>query len=414
MLDHPFMDDVHRFTYQGMKDVPRSMNEAVTPTLRDYRTILRRANRFIIDDDMVKLACHLTRDLKKVELWSSLSRLPYDAVWIEFDLHEKVREFEKMGTLRHPFDPDQTSRVVGYLLRKDLPSTTRWLAHEFVAMKDTREVYEQPCVMVFDPEGSSITPVRGSTLLGFQTLGSTFLQAGLPAHIKTNDGMMGGIELRMQPEASMMGLMGWGKITVEKDGMLPVPEWVAHKVGLVPSPFWVAWHGLNRASVRDWEQNWETPNFKSLVQTVSLDANERSGVLKYLICLLGAINETPTTTKRIMGRKGSMSVGMHNLKFMEHHRIGLSLPKHMQIVKYAEKLMTASAHRKRHEVRGHWRVIEKGIRLPYPCNHEATMVENGVGICTRCTRMIRWIEHHERGDASLGWVTHEYAVKARH
>lgn len=203
------------------------------------------------------------------------------------------------------------------------------------------------------------------------------------------------------------------KIEVENGGILPVPEWVTHKVGVVPSPVWLRWYGLDRAKMKRWENHQQEQGLKAIVKSTALDVNERSGVLKYLICLLGALNEAPTTTKRIMGRKGAMNIGMHSVKFLEHHRISLSLPKHIQVVKYAEKLMTNSAHRKRHQVRGHWRVVDKGVPLPYPCKHEATMVENGLGICTSCTRMIRWIEHHERGDASLGWVNHDYVVGSR-
>jgi hypothetical protein len=72
-----------------------------------------------------------------------------------------------------------------------------------------------------------------------------------------------------------------------------------------------------------------------------------------------------------------------------------------------------SARRRRHKVRGHWRVIEKGKRLPVPCNHRPTMVEGGVGICLACERLIRWIPWFMRGDASLGFVEQDYTVEGK-
>jgi hypothetical protein len=80
-----------------------------------------------------------------------------------------------------------------------------------------------------------------------------------------------------------------------------------------------------------------------------------------------------------------------------------------------ERLLSNSGERetrRRHPVRGHWRQIEYGKRMPFRCDHTPTMVEDGIGICTRCERMVRWIKPTVKGDASKGWVNHTYVVDA--
>lgn len=73
-----------------------------------------------------------------------------------------------------------------------------------------------------------------------------------------------------------------------------------------------------------------------------------------------------------------------------------------------------SKRRAWHPVRGHWRVVERGKKLPILCRHEPTEVDNGLALCTRCERLIRWIElPHGRGDPRLGIVNRTaYEVKA--
>src|SRR3954462_7817669 len=99
MLKDLFADDVHRATYTHKV----FKEEACAVVLRQYRAALRAAQRIVLDDDAVRLACQLASDRGKMDLWSVLARLPYDKLWIEFDLAVKLREWERLGSLAKPF-----------------------------------------------------------------------------------------------------------------------------------------------------------------------------------------------------------------------------------------------------------------------------------------------------------------------
>jgi len=67
--------------------------------------------------------------------------------------------------------------------------------------------------------------------------------------------------------------------------------------------------------------------------------------------------------------------------------------------------MSAVLRRRAHQVRGHWR---RDWRKPLlaGCEH----VWNEEIFCTLCGGHKLWIDEHQRGDASLGFVMHDYEV----
>jgi hypothetical protein len=65
-----------------------------------------------------------------------------------------------------------------------------------------------------------------------------------------------------------------------------------------------------------------------------------------------------------------------------------------------------------HEVRGHWRRYERGELLCSPGTHVWGAPDDGGHIpCSLCDAWMTFIPEHERGDATLGYVTHDYSVE---
>jgi hypothetical protein len=113
---------------------------------------------------------------------------------------------------------------------------------------------------------------------------------------------------------------------------------------------------------------------------------EWMGVMRRIWALLANINDIPLTHKATAVSRGFMAPhhgGYH--KFLDHTVITLNVPERKDLAVIARKIV-AMSRRRAHQVRGHWR---KNWRKP----------DN---------RM--WIREHQRGDASLGFVTHDYAV----
>jgi hypothetical protein len=67
--------------------------------------------------------------------------------------------------------------------------------------------------------------------------------------------------------------------------------------------------------------------------------------------------------------------------------------------------VVACTRRRAHMVRGHWRIDWRHPPKPL-CAHEWSTE----GVCERCRGHRLWVHEHQRGDASLGFVTTDYAV----
>jgi hypothetical protein len=400
MLKDLFADEVHRSTYDKRFVKLGLQTEDV---LRRFRMMLRHAQRFVLDDDAVRIACALSLNRRRLDLWSVLARLPYDAVWIEFDLQTKLKEWERYGTLLSPLDHHADARKCGYLMHRDVGSSTRWIAQEYssvspdviplpASVAKPGDILALPSAFVFDPNGDELNPVTGSTTWKSLTLSAQGFPT-VPMHITSRHEHIH----RYSHEASIEQAFAGDVRVVNEDPLEIVPgPWTQHKVGIIPSP---AWTHMTK---------------KRLWGNIAADAKERIGVLRWLVTALAMINDVPKTTKLIKGRPGRMVARMHSLNYFDHHIVSINVPKGSG-VRYAERALNrqaVQAHRKRHSVRGHWRVIEYGKRFPVLCTHEPVEIDGDYALCQRCERLIRWIPNHHRGDARLGFVKHDYLVEA--
>ena len=118
--------------------------------------------------------------------------------------------------------------------------------------------------------------------------------------------------------------------------------------------------------------------------------------------LLSTINDLPVVIEHVEPSRGFMARGNYR-KFLKHSVVRLTVPETRW-----RKLVTKVASlikRRAHQVRGHWR-NDWRHPLTAACEH----VYNGQMVCEKCRGRKLWIDEHQRGDASLGFVTHDYAV----
>jgi hypothetical protein len=220
--DLSLMDMVLAETYAskpfGLKNDPASAAVALAQRQR-----LKLAERFVLDDDAVRLIVNLQlehRSFAKVggliraapirEDWLALARLPHNVMWIEFNSQVEGKAAQDAGLKE--IDLDKWPKRTGYLIFKDGEQTpTRWVCHEFYSVKeDDGRILVHPGAIayVFDPEGDDKSPLRGSYLWKSPTLS---LRSGLPP------GFVG--ETPVDHE-----LLVTGMISSDNDGGSPVPN----------------------------------------------------------------------------------------------------------------------------------------------------------------------------------------------
>lgn len=142
------------------------------------------------------------------------------------------------------------------------------------------------------------------------------------------------------------------------------PSYDKNTCGLVPPPW-----------ITNGSRKWETLLDDGIAQECASD-------LRYLWSLLACINDLPTRASDVVATHGFVARGQYR-KFLNHQVVKLTVPM-AEARRVAEQIKLA--RRRAHEVRGHWR---KDWRNP------------GERI---------WVKEHQRGDASLGFVTHSYEL----
>jgi hypothetical protein len=137
---------------------------------------------------------------------------------------------------------------------------------------------------------------------------------------------------------------------------------------------------------------------KSLVNLL----REWVGVLRRAWALLTTINDIPIIAKDVTQSRGFVARGRYR-KFLDHKVLTLHVPQ--RDIRRVARQLIAQARRRAHQVRGHWRVDWRN-----PGNSGCVHEWQADQTCNRCRGHRLWIHEHQRGDAALGFVTHDYSV----
>lgn len=138
---------------------------------------------------------------------------------------------------------------------------------------------------------------------------------------------------------------------------------------------------------------------------------EFTGELRTVWALLAAINDIPIGARQVVTSKGYVAKGRYR-KYLDHTVISILIPKGRDPRRIAAEAVALS-RRRAHQVRGHWR---RDWRFPLNplCEHDfrdAAEDNSDIQICQHCGGHKYWVTEHQRGDASLGFVLHDYRVK---
>jgi len=415
--DLAFLDRVHDWTFRKRTEQGVLSHDVLGVQAR-LRAKLRQAQRFIVDDDAVAVVAGLSREFNRLESWSFLARLPYDTMWLEFNLHHKIESLRRLDDRMLPVEPDIVSPVIGYLLFRDDPGSGSpvWIAHEFYQSPDDGSAYTGMLAYVFDPEGDPMWPVRGSKFWRSPTLSMRPGFPRMPVQVdwERKDADTIQIKTDAAPEIALCGIfqpVDGATIKFDADGiygeteLVTAPSWFVNRGAVIVNPWW------DRYFARRWQDDPDRVH-----RLLMHEINESRGAMKFLIAMLAGINALPRDIRPIPPRAGTRTIGMNRLPFLGNSHLKITLPRDNRVV-YARKtldnMFSSGLRRRQHYVIGHWRVVERGKRVTHLCRHMPTMVENGLGMCENCEMLIRWIPQHTRGDPELGMVDHEYEVTTK-
>jgi hypothetical protein len=138
---------------------------------------------------------------------------------------------------------------------------------------------------------------------------------------------------------------------------------------------------------------------------------EWAGVVRRMWALLATINDIPVVMTEVKQSRGFLGKGQIR-KFLSHQVVTLDVPQRTDARKLARKVL-ALARRRAHQVREHFRA---DWRRP-PSKQCPALVAHGAhfwgtdNVCTECHGHRIIVHEHQRGDASLGFVTRSYSVE---
>jgi hypothetical protein len=356
------IDEVYRASFRNETN-PGWRNNAT------MRHALEGARRFTMDEPMARFMAELANEsfLRSTTFDSPLAvriadslrvsaRLPHESIWIEYPLRAyQYRSCELRG--ERLTKPSEVPWREGWLIQQHPKIDSAHIVHMFNQADDITEssdgfrLWTFPLAMAWCSDDSP-------------------LPWQLTVDSRKPDGSKGYVS------RTLVGLGGY-----ERDNVNCV------RSSLIDDPF----HGATKA-------------YADLLL-------EWTGTMRRIWALLATIDHLPIIKGEVRQSKGFLARGRIR-KFLDHQTITLNVPAKKD-TRVIARQMIAIAHRKRHEVRAHWR---DDWRNPPSrrCNpHLWECVDDNADLirCELCHGRQFYIHKHERGDASLGYVTHSYVLR---
>lgn len=359
--------------WHALRKFPRKVQEAGAPGFATLRRTLRSARRFTLSNEFVTEAIHFASVQPDVILARAvLARLPFPAVWIEFDQEHRVRTQIAIGTSAPDYDGEDRG-LGGFLLHREKAGEgIDWFAAGLAAGRGD--------------EGDAFLWPAG------QVLGSGREDMAEPP-------------VDLAPVIDEIMLRGWG-YRGDAEGIADqTPALVARGGSLPEACVWRPIMDLFLNSPK-------TEGVDNATKAVETATKESRGDLRFLVTVLALINCAPIRYQHVEP-SGRFLHRRNSIAYLDSHVCTIHGTRtHVQRILDERAPAMPGTPRRAHEVRGHWMLAEyrQGVRA---CRHLPVpeLVEGDHAICAKCEKMIVWREHHVRGDAGLGFVTKEYEVE---
>lgn len=335
---------------------------------RQYLPLIKKAVPFSLDEDAARLVAEMTSDPSKVNqisIYKSLAKLPFEHVWIEFPMQALVkRQNELTGRITAK---EGTTERFAFLLQRGKSGTEEG---ELIYVSMVSETEENPVLypitaLFWEPGLSSDQLEYAIRILSKNPDYDTFFK-------DTNKWLV-------QSER-----LAWG---LQDEFFAPL----ANSVLVIPEAQFLS--HVKRG-------NYTKKHFSQLLE---VGLTESLGFMRLLVATLAVINYVPVKLEPYR-MPGKMRLGGNIKPFMSTSIVRIQIPNRKRRIRDVERTILAAykSHRKRHRVRGHWRVSNKS---------HGDHWEMFIDYFSMKIKWRRWINNHERGDATLGWVNQTYVVE---
>lgn len=407
------MDRLHSWTYLE-DDGPfynlKLHSKAWMAAKLDLRIALRKAHRFELDDDFVRQVVrranvNSTKMLANVDL----ANLPYDAVFLEWDNNVRVDAQHDGGT-GAPRDGEDRGRAGFLIERHRANNPARYRATYIGGFDDSQpdDFLIGGCAYWIDCEGTTTNWFAASDKKTIQTLTS------VP---KRDKDWLTEYSQRMELMLEGFG-WGYGDFTgTMQDGSKFNPdhptlgymttEALSHRGCGAPEPRFLPLIAASLTSTGPSSKRNEVN--KKLADYFLNSSFEGRGDLRFIVTALAMINTVPIIYQHRQA-KGYYRRRLRNIPYLDSTTLTIKCgtTKIVNVVDNAFKV--AQSRHKRHEVRGFWRNVDFNTIPRRSCAHEPIERDGDYALCGKCQHLLKWIDHHERGDAALGFVKHDYTV----
>jgi hypothetical protein len=360
-LHHIFLRSLYR---------PEAIIAAQMPTYKARLQFMRRelieSQRFSLDTKAVwEIVDRSDLNIKHLMDRVQLAHLPFDKIWLEYNQHDKIEANFYAGRGPRP-DMEAVAPLAGFLMKRLDDRPNAWVAQKIQAQSEAQILPKHGCDMfeyIFD--GGSVYPI--ANIDGHRTV--------------LNDGFFSS-----SPEDIATTLWGGAALHKEND---PLDE-ALNKGSLGLNSFWraqfessAAKNVLNKAEY-----------IKTLVENLEGQMMEMVGELRFLVTALAVMNEVPIIiSDDVRPARLTFLAGGKMQPYLSHRTVSINVPAIKKKQKTVEEILyEAGSKKRRHKVRRHRRTY---------LNADGSI------------KNIKWIEEHERGDAALGYVTHDYDVTSK-
>jgi hypothetical protein len=331
----------------------------------DFYADIASARKFVLSDSMSEYMAEMNQSFRRgglrkrlhlIDTSRQLSRLPHPLIWIEWDMHRYIAYLQKhfQGKVLKFGPGAYVPTQMGWLVRQHAKIETAFKASEFSASRMSPGIVL--CHPVSTAWCSDETPSPYQRMKIFSQ--ADYLESQTIAWCNEYNSRQ----------------VHWTATIDEKDSVKAMTGMDVTQV-------------IPHAHITD------------------------------LWALLATINDLPVRIEKVESARGYVARGRYR-RFVEHSVIRLTVPE----TRYrALVIRTSSVLRRRaHQVRGHWRKDWRNppnklcdcSRLP---PHERALVMEHINEstlrCRKCLGHHLWIHEHQRGDAGLGFVMHDYTVE---
>lgn len=337
-----------------------------------FRIDMRKANRFELDNEFVRLATAAAYNKpEKVLSRIGVANLPYETTWVEFNLHAKVQQSIDQGTAQHPTLEGVPSRY-GLLLKRNPARRSAW---------------HMTMVGELDLEGQHVVTVHPTS---FKFDADELLVSSDPDILCDN------------PRAA--SAYAWGYLGAEETNPVrraAIDQLVRHGMPAIHPAYAGHFKRAIATGIRS--------EIEAAQEAVLANANESVALLRWTVTVLAMLNEIPVRNDHVQPNGQHRARLNTSRPLMDFHRLTLKLPKTRQQAYVERKLNHLSWRNRAHEVLSHWRTYPK----PNMCAAHQWLYDhqNGYRLCETCEAFGRLIPEHVRGDPKLGWVRKDYVVK---